>query len=386
MRGFTTAPPKPSAQTQILLEAMASSEQREEERWDRITESIDLLFAKVGEIDRTQQKMNAQMDLSAQLMERMLQDQQTLAKQIEITGQAVARIVIDQQSNPPQSPCPLHEEDHHREFRRMDSSRHREVHSSRPHREPYHATAENHSFPRNALPKLAFPLFTGANPTIWKDKCLDYFHIFNIPESLWVTSASMHMDENSSKWFKMHKLTHGLEMWSEFIAAVESQFGSYDYRDSMGELVSLYQEGTLEDYISAFEDLQYRVAMHNTGLDQVYFVTQFIKGLKPELRASVQSQVPKNMKKAIMLAKVQQQVLSSKHFKSNRFQNLPRPSNQFTKFDTKSTSSTSSLWKERQLRDFRKASGLCMYCGDKFDAAHAVSCSKRPQPQVHSWW
>ena len=33
---------------------------------------------------------------------------------------------------------------------------------------------------RHALPKMSFPRFTGANPTIWKDKCLDYFRIFNI--------------------------------------------------------------------------------------------------------------------------------------------------------------------------------------------------------------
>ena len=39
--------------------------------------------------------MNAQLDLSAQVMERVLQDQQTLTKQMEITGQAVARLTLD---------------------------------------------------------------------------------------------------------------------------------------------------------------------------------------------------------------------------------------------------------------------------------------------------
>ena len=120
-------------------------------------------------------------------------------------------------------------------------------------------------------------MFNGVNPVIWKDKCLDFFHFYSIPESLWVTSASLNMDENSSKWYKTYKLTNGIGTWSEFIAAVEQQFGSYEYRDAIGELVSLYQEGTLEEYISAFVDLQYQITMHNTGMDQVYFVTQFIK-------------------------------------------------------------------------------------------------------------
>ena len=199
-----------------------------------------------------------------------------------------------------------------------------------------------------------------------------------------MTSASLNMDENSSKWYQMYKLTNGVSTWSEFIKAVEQQFGSFEYRDAMVELVSLYQEGTLEDYISAFVNLQYQITMYNTGMDQIYFVTQFIKGLKPELRFGVQSQVPDTMQRAIMLARVQQQIVDSKPYKATKFQQFSKFSTQSTKSDVRSNTSTSSLWKERQLRDFRKANGLCMYCGDKFDAAHAASCSKRPQNQVHS--
>ena len=82
----------------------------------------------------------------------------------------------------------------------------------------------------------------------------------------------------------MYKLTNGVTTWHEFISAVEQQFGSFEYRDAMVELVSLSQEGTLDEYIFAFVDLQYQISMYNTGMDQIYFVTQFIKGLKPELR------------------------------------------------------------------------------------------------------
>ena len=84
------APPKPSAQTQILLEAMESSEQRGDARWDTMMESIDLLFAEVADVDRVQQQMATQLDISAQLIDQVLKDQQALAKQMEIMGQAVA--------------------------------------------------------------------------------------------------------------------------------------------------------------------------------------------------------------------------------------------------------------------------------------------------------
>jgi len=69
---------------------MTAAEQREDARWEHLMESVDLLFAKVGVIDHNQQQLNTQMDLSAQVVERMLRDQEALAKQMELTGQAVA--------------------------------------------------------------------------------------------------------------------------------------------------------------------------------------------------------------------------------------------------------------------------------------------------------
>jgi len=126
------------------------------------------------------------------------------------------------------------------------------------------------------------------------------------------------MDGPAAKWLQVYKLRYGLGLWEDFIAAVEDQFGSYDYRDSICDLVTLTHTGSLEDYISAFIDLQYQVSMHNLGLDEMYFVTQFTTGLKPELKASVQSQVPSTVKQAVMLAKVQQQLLDSTKFRSTR--------------------------------------------------------------------
>lgn len=90
--GFITAPPKPSVQTQFILEEMESSGQKEDERWDRMMKSIDLLFARVGDIDRVQHQMAAQIDLNIQIIDQVLLDQITLAKQLEATGQAISQL------------------------------------------------------------------------------------------------------------------------------------------------------------------------------------------------------------------------------------------------------------------------------------------------------
>lgn len=42
--------------------------------------------------------------------------------------------------------------------------------------------SEPHTQHRLSLPKMSFPMFDGTNPCIWKDKCQDCFHLYNIPE------------------------------------------------------------------------------------------------------------------------------------------------------------------------------------------------------------
>ena len=347
---------------------MASSTQREDERWDQMTESIDLLFARMGGVERVQSQMAAQLDLSTQIMDQLLRDQNTLAKQMDTTGKTVSNL-IQQFSSSTQAPY-----GRQRVFPADSSS------SGEPPVNPSFPAATH----RHAVPKMSFPKFTGANPTIWRDKCLDYFHIFNIPETLWTPTAAMNMDDNAAKWLQVHKLKYGLRTWFEFVANVESHFGSYAYRDALNDLIALEQEDSLEEYIATFTDLQYQASMHNLGLDEIFFVTHFVKGLKLDIRVSVQSQAPETVKRAVMLAKIQQQLLDSKKLYKPKSSNGLKSQGTMSKSDSRSSSSSGSLWKERQLRDYRKANGLCMYCGDKFDKMHATTCTKRPQAQVHA--
>lgn len=103
----TTAPIKPSVQTKILLEKMEEKFGRDDDRWDTVMENLDLLFSRVGEIDKGQQRLEAQVGLSGQVMEQMLKDQQHLAKHMDITDQAVAQLTLLQKESPADpSPSP----------------------------------------------------------------------------------------------------------------------------------------------------------------------------------------------------------------------------------------------------------------------------------------
>jgi hypothetical protein len=108
---------------------------------------------------------------------------------------------------------------------------------------------------RGVLPKLSFSKFSGDNKKIWIDKCGDYFRIFNVPECMWTTTASLHMEENAARWLQVYKMKKGVGDWPTFAATVESKFGAYDYRTAVQDLLSIKQEGTVEDYTKEFETL-----------------------------------------------------------------------------------------------------------------------------------
>lgn len=133
-----------------------------------------------------------------------------------------------------------------------------------------------------------------------------------------------------------------------------------------------------------FENLQYQITMQNTEWDEVFFITQFLKGLKPEIRGVVQAQDPTTMDRALSLARIQQQVLEWRKMKNNRTSGSSKQGTTYIKPDNKQSSTSSPHWKERLARDYRKANGLCYYCGEKFDPAHAQVCSKRLGAQVNA--
>lgn len=334
--------------------------------------SLDLIFAQMTDLGHTQQQLRSQVELTTHAVDTFGKEQQILAQKVDSTAQAVAQILGDHytahERDPGRPPSPVPPR---QLFGEASSSRT----AGRPH-------AESHGMHRHFLPKMPFPQFIGEQPKIWKDKCLDYFRIFDVPDHMWVAMASMNFDKNAAKWLQVYKAQFGLGTWDSFSKAVEDQFGYCDYREALTQLLELKQTGTMEEFVTEFESLQYQISMHNHGYDEEFFVSQFLKGLKHDISSAVQIQVPDKMTKAVMLAKIQQKILDRSKTKSQK-PYTKGPSSSY-RAETRQATPSSSLWKERQERDFRKANGLCFYCGDKFDASHIEKCTKRPKPQVNA--
>ncbi|KAK1694297.1 hypothetical protein QYE76_010994 [Lolium multiflorum] len=153
----------------------------------------------------------------------------------------------------------------------------------------------------------------------------------------------------------------------------------------MAALLALKHRGTVDEYCTTFQELVFKLSGHNPYYDETFFVEQFLKGLKTEVRVPVASQVPQTLDRAMLLEHVQQDLSNqtkpwaNKNYGGGRQEAAPirgEPARAVPILGT------GDLWKERQLREYRRSNNLCFRCGDKYDPTHV--CAKQQQAGVHA--
>lgn len=90
------------------------------------------------------------------------------------------------------------------------------------------------------------PLMALIQIKVWLDKCRNYFSIYNVPDTVWVTAATMHLEGNTARWYQAYKRSHTKVSWIPFCVAVEQKFGQDDYRSDITDLLALRQTGTVK--------------------------------------------------------------------------------------------------------------------------------------------
>jgi hypothetical protein len=205
-----------------------------------------------------------------------------------------------------------------------------------------------------------------------------------VAKEMRVVAASLHMEGDAARWYQVHKIQAGIESWDVFTHSMLENFGAEAYPKAMRGLLSLKQDSTLAEYNKQFEELRYMVAMHNSKMDETFFVTQYIKVLKTELQSPVQTMLPQSVNRAMLLADIQQETLDKSKFKSFKQPYQSKDKASSSKGDGKQQGTTPDLSKERQLREYRKLNGLCYACGEKFEPGHLAKCAKRQAMQLNA--
>jgi hypothetical protein len=163
-----------------------------------------------------------------QKVDNFATQQDFISQQVNANGHGVAQLTLKQfdQEESLASEGSSSEVFEGEEFHNMfakGKAPHKPDHSHQP--KPRFDHRKKDDQPHHSLPKMQFPSFDGVHPKIWFDNCTNYFTIYTIPEKLWVTAASMHLQGNAAKWWQAYKQTHKKITWTEFCEVVHTEFG-----------------------------------------------------------------------------------------------------------------------------------------------------------------
>ena len=224
-------------------------------------------------------------------------------------------------------------------------------------------------------PKHDFPRFDGDAPRIWLERCLSYFELYRVPQHSWVATAGLYMDGLAAMWLQAYKQTHPALSWPAFRTAVEAEFGPEEFEAQMHQLVQLRQTGSVQEYRQQFETSMYHLLSLDPTLSTQFFISQFLLGLKDELRLGVRLQPPTSITRAAVFARIQEEELEKQRLQRPRIVPVGRPPPATTNTNQARAAPPprpggDEYTRERQLRDFRRANGLCFRCGDKYSREH----------------
>lgn len=137
----------------------------------------------------------------------------------------------------------------------------------------------------------------------------------------------MHLAGRALEWHQTlmrSKEGTGGVSWKEYLVLLKNQFGHRVYNNPIADLKRLYQSGSLDEYLEAFDANVYKVALTEEDL-----MSMFISGLKDDIGYPVLMQQPKSLQQAYALAKIQDAYLNSqKHGRTfNPKQLMPNPPN-----------------------------------------------------------
>lgn len=149
------------------------------------------------------------------------------------------------------------------------------------------------------------------------------------------------------------------------------------------DFLNLRQTGSVEACRIQFEQLVYRIRLYDSSINETMLVSQFIIGLKDDIRHNVEMQLPESVQRAAMLALVQEQMLQRKRPWSKA--QTPRHTSPISPAGQQSFT-PSEMWKAKQLKEYRRLNHLCYKCGEKYSPAHKCTTvpPDTPPAQLHT--
>ena len=105
-------------------------------------------------------------------------------------------------------------------------------------------------------------------------------------------------------WPQTYEAQHGIDNWVDLCIAIEAKFGRDLYQNSMQDILSMQQTSDVKEYHDRFQSAMHKVLVHNHSLDDVFFVSKFLQGLKHDVKSALVLHKPRTVDVALSQAPV----------------------------------------------------------------------------------
>jgi hypothetical protein len=228
--------------------------------------------------------------------------------------------------------------------------------------------------------KMEFPKFDGNNLRLWRDQCEMFFEVYSMVENLKTRFAALNFIGPAATWRQTLERRGRILNWEVLCREVFQCFDKDQYSMHLRQLDSLWQRGSVSDYVHTFEQLAHGILLYNSNYDDTYFVTRFLGVLKEEIHAPIVLHRPRDVATASVLALLQEEELNlvktramtkeynRGHYRTGKENDKPKDgSMEVNKIKVDRTERSDKL---EALRNYRRKNGLCFKCGEKWGQQH----------------
>jgi hypothetical protein len=215
----------------------------------------------------------------------------------------------------------------------------------------------------------------------------------------------MQFTSAARRWFQSVERELMKQDWPNFCRIIRERFCRYQHELFIRQMFHIRQTTTVQDYVDRFIDLIEQLLAYTPNPDHLSYTTRFIDGLRDDIRAIILVQRPPDLDTACTLALLQEEAIEpgqrhevrrtygfsfTKHQAVKGALPLPPPlahrgapvgDDKKLPEERRGPLKSSNLDDKMQtLRNYRKARGLCVRCGERWQPGHKCA----PVLQLHA--